>query len=234
MEQRPILGIIQVDCEDAMSDSSADVIARGTAMPFWIGDPSFWKIPFQNMVAVGAAPVANKIPTAEAVRGISSAARELDGHVQLIIGNCGYMWASRQSLYEKTATATITSALEFVDLALRITNRPIGIFTWDANALVPLLRDHPGFERLRFLTVGDLPEWEKSLTYQQTVGWSKDQMEREFAERLDEAFGSKGVFEDVGVLVLECTLVPDFRHVIRKVTALPILDLLAFAKAALQ
>ncbi|WP_028215500.1 hypothetical protein [Paraburkholderia mimosarum] len=234
MEERPLLGIIQLDCDDATSDSSVDIAARGAAMPFWVGDPSFWKMPFQNRVAEGADPAANKIPTPEAVRGIGKAAGELDGKVQLIIGNCGYMWASRESLYGNTATATITSALEFVDLALKITNRPIGIITWDANALMPLLRDYPGRERLRFLTVGDLPEWEKSLTYQKAVGWSKDQMAKEFAERLGRSFNDNGVFEDVGILVLECTLVPDFRHVIRQMTALPILDLLTFARTALQ
>ncbi|WP_429568853.1 hypothetical protein [Paraburkholderia sp. JPY419] len=154
--------------------------------------------------------------------------------MQLIIGNCGYMWASRQSLYGNTATASITSALEFLDLALKMTNRPIGIITWDAKALVPLLRDCSGAERFRFLTVGDLLEWEKASAYRELVGWSKEQMAQELAARLREAFGVNGVFNDVGVLVIECTLVPDFRPRIREITTLPILDLLTFARTALR
>ncbi|MGF6482937.1 hypothetical protein QFZ91_005164 [Paraburkholderia sp. JPY419] len=42
MERRPLLGIIQLDCNDTTSYSSDEILAMGVRMPFWIGDPSFW------------------------------------------------------------------------------------------------------------------------------------------------------------------------------------------------
>ncbi|MGF6658917.1 hypothetical protein QF000_000561 [Paraburkholderia atlantica] len=100
---------------------------------------------------------------------------------------------------------------------MKMTNRPIGIITWDLKSLVPLLRDCSGAERSHFLTVGDLPEWEKASAYRELVGWSNEQMAQELAARLREAFGVNGVFNDAG-----------------EITTLPILDLLTFARTALQ
>lgn len=65
-------------------------------------------------------------------------------------------------------------------------------------------------------------------------GWTKERMAQQLAARLSKAFAEHGIFNDVGILVVECTLVPDFRKAIRAVTSVPILDLLNFAKAALE
>lgn len=235
--KQPILGIIQLDCVQATRESSAELIERGAAMPFWITDPSFWELPFRNEIARGADPAANKIPTSEAANGISDAASRLDNQAQLIIGGCGYMWASRKHLYGQTSSATLISGLEFLSLAMLMTSRPIGIITWDATPLVSLLKDHPGSERFRYLNVGDLPEWSRSWTclseYQKPGGWTKERMAQQLAERLTEAFAQDGVFKSVGILVIECMIVPDFRQTIRTVTSVPVLDLIYFAKAAL-
>ncbi|GLR91680.1 hypothetical protein [Bradyrhizobium iriomotense] len=237
--KEPVLGIIQLDSAHAMEGSSAELIERNDLMPFSIGDPSLWRhLPLQSVIAKGADSGANKVPTPEAVSGILDAAARLDAQVQLIIGGCGYMWASRKHLYGRTSTATLTSGLEFLSLALRMTNKPVGIITWDAEPLVSLLEDHPGSERFRFLNVGDLTEWSKSWTclsaYQKPGGWTKERMAQQFADRLAEAFADRGVLKDVGILVIECMIVPDFRETIRSITSLPVLDLIHFAKAALK
>ncbi|REG58627.1 hypothetical protein B0G80_1289 [Paraburkholderia sp. BL6669N2] len=228
------LGILHLETEDAVLESSVELEARHAVMPFSVGDPSFWTVPFLNEIATGAEPQGNKVPTDAASRGIVDAARRLDGKVQLIIGNCGFMWASRNVLYRTTSAATITSGLEFLDVALRITGRSVGIITWDVQALNKLLSGHPELERIRLLAVGDLPEWQKSWTYREPADWTKERMADELAERLSEAFGEGGVLRDISVLIFECTLVPDFRNVIRRFTAVPIFDLLQFAKAALE
>ncbi|UFW51338.1 MULTISPECIES: hypothetical protein [Bradyrhizobium] len=236
--KQPVLGIIQLDSVHAIEGSSAELLDRGDVMPFLIADPSLWHLPFQSVIARGADSVANKVPTPEAVSGIIGAASRLDSQVQLIIGGCGYMWASRKHLYGRTSTAALTSGLEFLSLALRMTNKPVGIITWDATSLVSMLEDHPGSERFRFVSVGDLTEWSNAWTcrsaYQKPGGWTKERMAQQFAEQLAEAFADDGVFKDVGVLVIECMLVPDFRETIRTVTSLPVLDLIYFAKAALE
>lgn len=234
----PMLGIIQLDCGQATEESSAEIVDRRAVTPFWIEDPSFWKLPFQTAIARGATPLANKVPTREAAKGILDAAVRLDGRVQLIIGNCGYMWASREHLYGRTSTPSITSGLEFLSLALKMTSQPVGIITWNADSLVPLVQDVPGWERLRYVSMSDLPEWAKSWTcwsaYETPHGWTKHRMAKELADRLNAAFATEGVFADVAILVIECTLVPDFRKTIRAITPLPILDLIQFAKTALE
>ncbi|MDX0110343.1 hypothetical protein GOC33_31445 [Sinorhizobium meliloti] len=235
---RRLLGIIELDCEDATGESSVELSDRGALTPFRYCDPQFWPIPFQNVVALGATPSANKVPTPEAAGGILDAAMQLDGRAQLIIGNCGFMWASRSRLYGQTSTATLTSGLEFLDLALRMTNRPIGIITWDADPLVLLLKDHPQKDRLCLISVCDLPEWKKAANempaYLKPGGWTKEQMEQELSARLIEAFATGGALEEVGIMLLECTYVADFRHTIRAITPLPVIDLLHFAKMALE
>ncbi|MEM5461071.1 hypothetical protein VSR69_40645 [Paraburkholderia phytofirmans] len=225
-DERPLLGVIKLDPD------------QQAVMPFMVDDPSFWPVPLCKTVAKGADAVGNKVPTPEAARGILEAARRLDGRTDLIIGGCGYMWASRKYLYGQTSTPVLTSSLEFLDLALRMTKLPVGIITWDAEPLVPLLQDQPGFERLRFVSIRDLPEcmnWVLDpCAEQEPCGWSKSRMAEQLAERLTKAFSEDGVFNEVGILVLECTLVPDFRKTIRAVTPVPVLDLLHFAKAALE
>ncbi|WP_258878832.1 hypothetical protein [Paraburkholderia sp. BL6669N2] len=236
-EKRPSLGVIMLD-PDGSPDKRSENADNAVVMPFMVDDPALWPVPLRKTVAEGADAVSNKVPTPEAARGILQAARRLDGHTDLIIGNCGYMWASRKHLYGQTSTPLLTSALEFLDLALRITNQPVGIITWDATPLVPLLADQPGFERLRCVSICDLPDWASwgsdPWANQEPCRWSKERMAQQLAERLIKAFGKDGVLNDVGVLLLECTLVPDFRKTIRTVTSIPVLDLLHFAKAALE
>ncbi|MEM5292126.1 hypothetical protein ACFQ3P_41325 [Paraburkholderia sabiae] len=231
------MGVIKLD-SDGSTEQSPEVIDERTVMPFAVDDPACWTVPLCKTVAKGADAVANKVPTPEASRGILDAAQRLDGQTDLIIGGCGYMWASREHLYEQTSTPVLTSALEFLDLALRMTKLPVGIITWDAVPLMPLLKDHRGFERLRFVSIRDLPDFQKWVLdpcgRQVPCGWSKELIAQQLSERLGEAFGKNGVFNDVGVLVLECTLMPDFRDTIRGLTRIPILDLLSFAKAVLQ
>lgn len=156
--QRPLLGVIMLEPDDVCQ--SSDPAEDAPTMPFMVDDPALWPVALRKTVAKGADAASNKVPTPEAARGILEAAQQLDGQTDLIIGNCGYMWASRKHLYGKTSTPLLTSALEFLDLALRMTNRPIGIITWDAKPLMPLLNDQPGFERLRFVSISDLPDWD--------------------------------------------------------------------------
>jgi hypothetical protein len=59
-------------------------------------------------------------------------------------------------------------------------------------------------------------------------------MADEFVERLTEAFAEDGVLQGVGLLVLECTWLPEFRSTIRSVTSLPVLDIVHFAKSVLE
>jgi len=237
MTEQPVLGIIQLDEDDATEESSTELAARDAVMPWLIEDPSFWPMPFERAIAKGANAADNKLPTPEAASGIVKAAQRLDGRTQMIIGNCGYMWASREHVRGATATPTLTSGLDFLDLALNMTNRPVGVLTWNAEPLVPLLRDHPGWDRLRLLGFSDLPDWRKAIsldTYRKPDGWTLDGMEEQFRDRLAEALGEGGVLEGVGILVVECTCVPNFRSAIRSVTTLPVLDIVSFTEAALR
>lgn len=237
MTNQPVLGIVLLDEDDATEESSSELAERNAVMPWVIEDPTFWPVPFRRAIAKGADAAGNKLPTPEAAQGIRDAAKRLDGETQMIIGNCGYMWASREHVRGATATPMLTSGLDFLELALKMTSRSVGVLTWNDEPLIPLLRDHPGWDRMRLLGFGDLPDWKKAISlddYMQPGGWTLDRMEEQFRERLAEAFGEGGVLEDVGILVVECTCVPNFRAAIRAVTSVPVLDLVYFTEAALR
>ncbi|WP_027803852.1 aspartate/glutamate racemase family protein [Paraburkholderia dilworthii] len=235
-KKRGSLGIIKLD-NAGVSEAASDAV-DDAVMPFIVDDAAQWEVFVCKTIAEGANAADNKIPTPEASQGILNAARRLEGHTDLIIGGCGYMWASREHLYGQLSTPAITSSLEFLDLALRMTKLPVGIVTWDAEPLMPLLIHHPGFARLRFVTIRDLPDFKKWVLdpcgKQVPCEWSKEGISVQLSDLMRDAFGRDGVFNDVGILVLECTLMPDFRSVIRQITPIPVLDLLSFAEAALQ
>jgi hypothetical protein len=235
-DKQPILGIM-LDEDDATEESSTELLERDAVMPWVIEDPSFWSVPFRRTIAKGADAVANKVPTPDAAHGILDAANRLDGETQLILGNCGYMWASRNHVRGTTATPTMTSGLDLLELALQMTNRPVGVITWDEVPLEPLLRDHPGWDRIRLLGLCDLPDWKKSVRfndYMKPGGWTLDRMADQFAERLADSLAEGGVFEDVGILVVECTCVANFRSAVRSVTSLAVLDIVHFAEGAFK
>jgi hypothetical protein len=236
MSKQPVLGIIALDVDDATEESSTELAQREAVTPWVIDDPSSWTVPFVKAIAHGANPADNKIPTPEAADGIVNAAERLDRRTQMIIGDCGYMWASSRHLRGVTATPTLTSGLDLLDLALGMTNRPVGVITWAVEPLVPLLRDHPGWERLRLVGLNDLPTWRRSVSlddYMKPDGWTLDTLDAEFRNRLAEAFADGGAFADVGLLVVECTCVANFRSTIRSLTPLPVLDIVSFTTAAL-
>ncbi|CAD6562971.1 hypothetical protein ACFQ3P_41335 [Paraburkholderia sabiae] len=238
-QKMPVLGIVKLDRpEIAGSKSSPDLCEPEGMMPFSVDDPTMWQQPLQKVVAEGTGGGGLDGPTEDAVRGILEAAQRLDGRSQLIIGNCGYMWSARGHLYRKLSTPVVTSALEFVDLALKITTAPVGIITWNAATLKPLMHGVNELERLRFLTVRDLPDWanwpQDPFASATPRRWTKERMAQQLQQRVADAFREGGNFEQVGIIVIECTLVPDFRDAIRAVTSVPIIDLLSFAKAALD
>jgi len=232
--KKPILGMIKLDDDDEIEITSEEVINQNILTPFDLYNPEFWQVPYLSIKAKGADAVSNKIPTPEASKGLLNAARQFDGKTDLIFGDCGFMWASRESLYRKTGTPAITSSLEFLDLALRFTNKSVGIISWNEEPLKKLLENHTEFYRLRFVSVGDLPEWYKwacdADSYMKPGGWTKTQMEKEFKERMEEVFSANGQFSDISILIIECTLVPDFRNTIRSISSVPIFDILNFVK----
>lgn len=265
--RQPVLGIFELDLQSKerfgdernLYSESVDTQAmdQGPVEPLLFWDRSFWQVPFRQSVARGAYD-GSRVLVGEAVQGIVGegtagtveAARQLDGATDLIVGACGYFWATREALRSQTATPVITSGLEFLDLALRMTSRPVGIITWNDAALKRLLDRRPDFDRLRFVNVGDLPTWTGRMFFRRLdanappsesnkealhmSARTKQRMGEELGQRLELAFASGGVFQDVSILVVECAAVPGFRNVIRSVTSVPVLDVAHFAKAALE
>lgn len=231
------LGVVLMDDHYAVEGGPAELAAVEFKYP-WVmmSDDGFWGIPIHTAVARGADAPALLGASDAGAAAVAGAVERLDGRTQLILGNCGFMWSAARRISEGVKTPTITSALEFLDLALRMTSAPVGIMTYNAASLDLLLTDHPDRERIRVLGLSDLPAWSavSAPDWLQRGGWTFVELEAQMLERLALARAPGGMFEPMTILILECTFLPSFRSRIRAVAAVPVLDIVSFAAAALS
>lgn len=231
----PTLGIVVMDDDEAREETSVELAARDGIPPWRMNDPSFWPVPFRTAVAHGAHIDGLLAATRGAVDGITNAVSRLDRQTDMIIGDCGFMWAATDHLTARS-TPTLLSGLDLLDLALGMSNRSVGIISYDAAALDSLLSNHVQRERIRIVGLNDMSQWKAvgSAGYMKRTDWSIDGLVEQLMDRLSEAVCEGRTFDGVAVLILECTMLPDFRRAIRTVTNLPILDLITFTEAALK
>lgn len=231
----PTLGIVLMEDDAAVEGSPQEFAARGVTKPWVVQDPDHWGLPIRTAVAAGATagPLLGGEP--DALRGVVEAVRRLDGKADLIIGNCGFMWAAREQLVGSTATPAVLSGLDLLDVALRMTSRSVGVVTYSASSLDPLLAGHPERERICRVGLEDLPDWAaiSAPDFMERGGWSLDGLAAQLCERLARELADGGELADAGVLVLECTALPNLRSAIRSVTRMPVLDVVSFGAAAL-
>ncbi|MFF5987580.1 aspartate/glutamate racemase family protein [Prauserella flavalba] len=230
------VGVILMDDESAVEGTPAEQCDKEYLLPWAVQDPAAWPVPLHTVMAKGADSETLLQHTAGSVQSVVDSARKLDGQVQLIIGNCGFMWAAKEQVQELVGTPTITSGLDFLDLALGMTNQQVGLITYSAESLTALLKDHEQRDRLRILGLSDMPDWAAiaPADYMERGGWTMDGLREQLLDRLVHAFAENGELAGVKILVLECTGLANFRSEIRKVSRVPVLDIVSIAIAAIS
>ena len=97
-----------------------------------------------------------------------------------------------------------------------------------------MLETHPLADRLRIVGLEDQPAWQAlgAVDFAAQRGWSVASLRSELLSVLEREVAD-GLLADVGTLVIECSVIPQFRRDIRDVTRVPILDVAAAAQAVL-
>jgi len=203
-----------------------DSTGLGGLPPGWFECPASWPIPTTYAVASGAGAAATLGGKDAAIRGVAGAVSRLAESSDLIIGDCGFFWAARDRAVFSAGPPVLLSGLELLELAGRGTESDVAVITFSAPALERLLAKHPMRPRLRFVGLSDMPSWSHLAAedYGLSPGWSTEQLGTELTQRLTERLAD-GSLDGVGSIVVECTVVPQFRAALRELTRLPILDL---------
>ncbi|MFE4198652.1 hypothetical protein ACFRJ9_22620 [Paenarthrobacter sp. NPDC056912] len=234
---KPQLGVILCDLDsypvDYVECLTPDAPGISNNPVGFFENPASWQgLPVAYAVARGARvePLVNGEP--EAVEAFWAASEKL-AHCPLVITDCGFFFYARKDM-RQTANV-ITSGLDLLPIASILTNRDIGILTVSEELATKLLGDHVLSSRIVIAGMEGEPGWSTMLTNDHALGngWDQALLKEGVAAVAKREFGPGGRFADVGVLVLECTLLPEFRQEIRKYTDAPILDVASFALNAL-
>lgn len=234
-DQRPVLGIVVLDLPQKTAEFGRfvprDRRGLGSLPPGFFESPATWPFPTAYAVAKEAGAQATLRGEEQAVAGVCAAVERLDPVADLIIGDCGFFWAAREAASARAQTPLLLSGLDLLPLAASVTARPVGVLTYSADHLEPMLAGHQLGDRLRILGFSHEPTWHKLSKegYGSDPTWSATELRDEFAARVEQALSPEGLLDGIGALVVECTVIPQFRPVLRELTNVPIFDVAAEA-----
>jgi hypothetical protein len=210
----------------------------GASQLGFFGCPATWNLPTAYAVARGATARATLDGDAAAAAGLAQAIRRLDGVADLIVSDCGFFWGARSAELEAD-TPLLLSGLDLLPLAATLSDRAIGVLTYSKADAERMLAGHPLAERLRIVGFSEEPSW-RPLAPEvcDQPGWNAGQLDRDgLGDDLTRVLAAEldgGALRDAGTLVVECTVIPQFRWRLRQITTLPILDVAAEAMAFLD
>ena len=234
---KPQLGVILCDLDsypvDYVECLTPDAPGISDNPVGFFENPASWQgLPVAYAVARGARvePLVNGEP--EAIEAFWAASEKL-AHCPLVITDCGFFFYARKDM-RQTANV-ITSGLDLLPIASVLTSKDIGILTVSEPLATKLVGDHVLSSRIVIAGMEGESGWAAMLTNDHALGngWDQALLKEGVAAVAKREFGPAGRFENVGVLVLECTLLPEFRQEIQKYTSVPILDVASFALNAL-
>ncbi len=225
-----VLGVIVLEAEHSVEtldlpDPFAWRPPAGLSAGFY-GNPDAWPLPTLFAVAENATGRSSAEGTPAAVQGVVDAVARLDGRCDLIVGGCGYFGAAWPHLDPAPRTPTVLSALDHLDDALRSTSRDVVVISMSGSAATTFLAPHPQSARVRVIGLDDAADWPLigRPDWATAPQWTLDGLERGLRDVLAVAARPGGPLVDAGAVVLECTVLPQFRRVIREYTRAPIID----------
>lgn len=236
------LGIIALDTP-YMSRAAADPSGEDARDPFGTAPPegflsnaASWPMPVLFDIATGATSEA----TLEADSSVEGAVQDAVGRLEqrgcaLIISNCGFFFHAQRAAGRDASTPVMLSSLNLLDTVLGMTRAPVGVLTYSGEQCRRLLAEHEALDRLRIVGYDHLPTWAQL----NDPDWpahgqvSVRALGEEFLTTTEQELRG-GSLRDAAVLVLECTVMPQFRPSLRAITKRPIVDVRSFALSLLQ
>jgi hypothetical protein len=235
---QPTLGIVLLDCDHYEDNfghfEPKDQRGLGCLPPGFFECPATWPMSTVYAVASGAPPQATIGADVEATEGLIESVALLAPRCDLIIADCGFFYAARAKAQARLSGTTLISGLDLLDLAGIMTAGPIGLITYSESDVRHLLAEHPLYGRIRIVGLIDHPNWKglDDTAFASSGKWTVGGLRDELLDVVDREL-RHGALRDAGVLVLECTCLPQFRVDLRRLTSLPILDVAAAATMAL-
>jgi hypothetical protein len=236
---RPVLGVVLLDgdhvTETAGLKSPFEWMPRHDAMRGFFGDPQIWPAPTLYAVASAADGPAMLDLRPAALQGVADAIQRLEGQCDLLVGGCGFFAAAWPLLRAQPRSPALLSGLDFLDAALELTTRPVGVLTYAAATTQRILQERSAQERVRIVGLQSAGDW-RHLAPQDWITrprWTVGGLVQGLRDLMGtEATG--GAFSDIGALILECTALPRFRPIIREYLNVPIFDVASVARSLLE
>ncbi len=234
-----VLGVVLLEADHSVETlDSPDPFSwqppEGLA-PGFFGHPKAWPVPAVFAVAAGATGRSSADGAPHAMRGVAGAVRRLDGRCDMIVGGCGFFGLAWPLLDPRPRTPTVLSALDFLDVALAASRRDVAVISTNTADGRHAVASHPAADRIRVAGLDGVGDWSAFAEpdWAHRPAWTMTGLEQGLRQILSRAAQPGGLLDSAGAVLLECTVLPQFRSVIREYTSAPIYDLVNIVRATL-
>jgi len=163
-------------------------------------------------------------PFIEAVQGL-----EREG-VRAIVGSCGFLAVFQEELADAVNIPLFTSSLMLIPLVSRTLkrNQRVGVLTASKNGLTERHLHGAGCEGIPIVVAGmdELPEFREVILENKRINLDGLKLQNEIVDSAEQLVLQN---PDIGALVLECTDMPPYSHLIQQRIRLPVFDLISLA-----
>lgn len=203
--------------------------------PGFFGHPQTWPVPAVFAVAAGATGRSSADGAPQAMRGVADAVRRLDGRCDMIVGGCGFFGLAWPLLDPRPRTPTMLTALDFLDAALAVSRCDVAVISTSTADGRHATAGHPAAGRVRVVGLDGVGDWSAfaKADWAYRPAWTMKGLEQGLRQILGRAAQPGGPLYGAGAVLLECTVLPQFRSVIREYTRAPIYDLVSIVHATL-
>ena len=197
----------------------------GELPPGWYESPRTWPVPTEYIVPANASAESVLRGERSAMRSFATAAERIRDRVDLTIADCGFYWAARRYPGVLDRAGRVLFSLDLLPVACGMAPGHVVVLTYSAVHAERLLADHPLRHRVRLVGLADLPTWKRIRPddFVQRGVWTTAQLRTELCTTL-RSFDRAGAFYDVAAVVLECSVLPQFRADIMRIVQAPIFD----------
>ena len=220
-----------LDLEDPFAWEAPPGLTKG-----FFGHPQAWPVPTLFAVARGATAAASAAAEPEALQGVADAVARLDGRCDVIVGGCGFFAWAWPVIETPPATPTVLSGLDLLDVALRASSHDVAVLSFSDAPAKRFVETRADASRVRVVGISPAGDWPLIGRPDWAVNpeWTIEGVEAGLREVLDAEARPGGALDRTGGVVIECTVLPQFRSVIREYTPAPIYEAGAFALSLLE
>ncbi len=204
--------------------------AQFPRIPGEMGNASTWDFPVLYKVVKSASP--QKVVTENdpnLLEPFVKAAKELEAEgVSGITTNCGFLAMFQKEMNEAVNIPLFSSTLMMVPLVYSMIrpNQKVGIMTVNKATLSGKIIDGAGCAGVPKVIVGMEDEEEfTNMILEDRLQMDVGKCEEEHAKVAKRLVAEN---PDVGAIVLECTNMPPYSHIIQQVTGLPVFDIVTY------